>query len=279
MQFAYIDESGSSGQGDVFVMAGVLVDAYRLRKITADFDNKLGELRKKHPSEPEDLKASKIINGKGGWKDVPAEKRRQFFTDIVAQVESVGHVYAFALSLDRFKSAIKNYKSLPKNQNNHWVACSMYISALIQKKSQKEKKGKGLSILIFDDNKQFMPRLSDGLYDCNEWYDDLYASRKSSRGQTVWKVEPDERFNQIINTAFAIKSKHSSLVQVADIISHIYRRYLELHNSKEKYEGEKKLYEDWTKTLNTRREKSGRTPKDSETIKFYKDVCHPDWKI
>lgn len=31
MKFAYVDESGDKGQGDVFVMAGLLIDAYPRR--------------------------------------------------------------------------------------------------------------------------------------------------------------------------------------------------------------------------------------------------------
>jgi hypothetical protein len=38
MKFIYVDESGGSTQSDVFVMTGLLVDAYRLRKYTAEFD-------------------------------------------------------------------------------------------------------------------------------------------------------------------------------------------------------------------------------------------------
>jgi hypothetical protein len=279
MKFGYIDESGDSGKGDVFVMAGVLIDAYRLRKATAEFDQKLKDLRQGHPSAPNDFKASKIINGKGGWRDVSPEARKQFFTDIVNQAVSVGRIYAFALSFDRFNQTTQSIDGLPSNQGNYWVACSMCLSALIQKKVQKEKNSKGLSVLIFDDNKQYMPKLSDGLYDCNKWYDDLYALPKTLRGNTVWKVKPSERFDHIINSAFAIKSEHSSLVQVADIISYIYRRFVELCNSDEAYDGEKQLYENWVNVLATKREKIGRVPTGSKTIKFYKDVCHPNWEM
>ena len=38
MKFVYVDESGDQGQSDIFVMAGLLIDAYRLRKWTAAFD-------------------------------------------------------------------------------------------------------------------------------------------------------------------------------------------------------------------------------------------------
>ena len=279
MKFAYIDESGSPDQGDVFIMAGVLIDAYRLRKATAEFDQKLKDLRQEHPSLPNDFKASKIINGKGGWRNVSPNARKHFFSDIVNQATSVGRIYAFALSFDLFNSVKQTSESLPKNQDNYWVACSMYLSALIQKKVQKEKNSKGLSVLIFDDNKMYMPRLSDGLYSCSEWYDDLYALRKTARGKTNWKVKPSERFDQIINTAFAIKSEHSSLVQVADIISYIYRRHLELFVSDEMYGGEKQLYQNWTKVLDTKREKIGLVPPNSEAIRYYKNVCHLNWEI
>jgi len=40
MKFCYVDESGDKPQSDVFVMTGVLVDAYKLRKHTARFDRK-----------------------------------------------------------------------------------------------------------------------------------------------------------------------------------------------------------------------------------------------
>ena len=278
MKFAYIDESGCKDHDEIFVMAGVLIDAYKLRKATAEFDQKLKDLRRQHPSKPNDFKASRIINGKGGWSKVCPRERKQFFTDIVNHVVAVGHIYAFALSFERFEKATQSIDALPSNQDHHWVACSMYLSSLIQKKVQKEKKSKGLSVLIFDDNKQHMPKLSNGLYDCNKWYDDLYAVKKTSKNKIVWKLK-GERFDHIINSAFAIKSEHSSLVQVADIISYIYRRFLELCNSNEAYEGEKQLYEDWVNHLDTKREKIGHVPKDSETIKFYKDVCHPNWEM
>ena len=49
MKFAYIDESGSTDEGDVFVMSGLLIDAYRLRKYTSRFDQQLAVFLAKHP--------------------------------------------------------------------------------------------------------------------------------------------------------------------------------------------------------------------------------------
>ena len=69
-----------------------------------------------------------------------------------------------------------------------------------------------------------VPRRGDGAR-----FDGLYQLRGKKRGKTVWlERTKKDRFDHIINTAFAIKSDHSSMVQVADAISYVYRRHLEL---------------------------------------------------
>jgi hypothetical protein len=55
MKFVYVDESADQGQGDVFVMAGVLIDAYRLQKYTAKFDKMITAFLTRHPSAPKEL--------------------------------------------------------------------------------------------------------------------------------------------------------------------------------------------------------------------------------
>ena len=88
----------------------------------------------------------------------------------------------------------------------------MFVSALIQRKMQEEEKNKGHTVLIFDDNKYEMTKLSDMLHDADPWFDHLYCVSRMKKGKLVWEVPAVERFNQIINTAFAIKSHHSSLI-------------------------------------------------------------------
>lgn len=41
MKFIYVDESGGRDQGDIFTMCGLMVDANKMRKKTADLDAKL----------------------------------------------------------------------------------------------------------------------------------------------------------------------------------------------------------------------------------------------
>ena len=172
---------------------------------------------------------------------------------------------------------IKN-KSLPFGKDK-WTASAMYVSSLIQKKMEGVKGNKGLTVFVMDHNHQCMPSLSDGLYKSDPWYDGLYQVRKRFRGKQKWQERTDtNRFDQIVNTAFAIKSEHSTLVQVADVISYIYRRYLELQNNEEAYEGETDLYNTWVRKLEKNREKIGQTA-PCEALEFYKDVAPDGWKL
>lgn len=275
MKFAYIDESGGEDQGDIFVMGGVLIDASRLRKRTSEFDEALDKMRKLHPSKTSEFKTKRFMRGKGGWRKIPLDTRNEFIQDVITLIKDTKvSVYAYALSLQSIRKInLQNFGSPPKDQKNYWFASAILLSSLIQKNHQQLKNNKGHTVLIFDDNQKDMPKISNALYVCNSWYDDLYA-----KARTNWKITPASRFNQIINTAFAINSEHSSLIQVADIICYVYRRHLELKSSNEAYAGEKKLYDNWASQLEEQREKMGNTPKNSPAVKFYDQITHEGWK-
>jgi hypothetical protein len=276
MKFAYVDETGSTDEGDVFVMAGVLVDAYRLRKHTAKFDDIISKFLEKHPGLRKEIKTKRLINGEGGWSAVPAEERKQFLRDVCDLAKECARIFALALSFENHFAAVDSHQ--PPFGKSYWVGSATYISALVQRKMQVGKKNKGLTVLIFDDNKHEMQNLSDALHDADAWYDPLYQMSKSKNGNTVWIAVPSEkRFDQIVNTAFAIKSQHSSLVQVADAVAYIHRRNIELLTGPEKWAGEKDYFADLLNRL-PKYEPLGRHPGGS-CIDFYEAAQHNNWSL
>ncbi|MCV0384471.1 MAG: DUF3800 domain-containing protein [Erythrobacter sp.] len=279
MKFIYVDESGARDQGDVFVMSGLMVDAYKLRKKTADFDAKLEAIFAQHPGTRGDLKTKRFINGVGAWNQVPAQQRKNFLREVCElAVANGGKIYGIALSYHRFDVALAAGHGHPFG-NSYWIAGAMFVSSLVQKKMQSVANSKGLTVLIMDDNKQEMANLSDGLHKCSEWYDGLYQRRGTKRGKSVWlDRRPKDRFDQIINTAFAIKSDHSSLVQVADALSWVYRRHLELKSQPEAYVGEQAYYQDLVDILEPQREKLGHSPQEP-CVAFYQDARHEGWTV
>jgi Protein of unknown function (DUF3800) len=109
MKFIYVDESGGSTQSDVFVMTGLLVDAYRLRKYTAEFDKMIVDFLAKHPGSPKELKTKNLINGSGKWSQVDPVKRKQFITDVCDIACKCARAYPVA-SL-RVRSAMRQRRS------------------------------------------------------------------------------------------------------------------------------------------------------------------------
>lgn len=280
MKFAYFDESGNQGAkgSDVFVMAGLLIDAYRFRKHTAEFDQIIKNLRDKHATSPKELKTKAFINGKDKWSKVDPDYRKKTLDKICKLATSCSKIFALGLSFRNFFIAEKEeHEKLPFD--NYWVASAMFISSLIQKKMQKEKKNKGLTVLIFDDNKMDMPKVSDLLYRAPAWFDELYQQKSKKSARRVWDpVKPENRFDQIVDSAFAIKSEHSSLIQVSDAVSYVYRRHLELTTEEEEWSGEKKYYGELREILDSKREKLGQTP-ESSCLEFYKKAKHKYWLL
>lgn len=279
MKFIYIDESGDRGQGDVFVMCGLMVDAYNLRKKTADFDEKLEALFARHPGTRTELKTKRFINGGGAWRQIDAEERKDFLTEVCElAVHNSGTIFGIGLAFSNFDTAAAAGHGQPFG-NNYWLSGATFTSSLVQKKMQSLKNRKGLTVVVMDDNKAEMPQFSDALYQCDPWYDGLYQLQKRRRGQTVWENRTaGNRFDHIINTSFAIKSNHSSLVQVADAIAYVYRRHLELTTVPEAYEGEQEYYQGLVNILELARERIGRCP-NTPSVEFFTQAQHAGWAL
>ena len=281
MKFIYVDESGGRDQSDVFTMWGLMVDAYKLRKKTEDFDEMLNGMFQGLPVRraPRELKTKKFIDGGGPWKRIDGDERKQFLTEVCQiAVANGGKVFGIALSFSAFDNVVARGLGQP-TEGNLWLASAMYTCCLVQKKMQGTSGRKGLTVFIMDDNKREMPSLSDALYQRDSWYDGLYVQRRKVRGKQTWvDRSPHDRFDQIVNTAFAVRSDHSSLVQVADAISYVYRRHLELTCETEKWTGEREFFGGLVEVIEPAREKIGRCPNEP-CLEFYAAATHPQWQL
>jgi len=132
MKFAYVDESGSHAEDDVFVMAGLLFDAHRLRKYTATFDRMIAEFLATHPSAPEELKTKAITGGTHGWSKVDPTERKQLVTDVCDLATQCATVFAIGFSFKKFEEAI-NAGYGHTFGKSYWIGAAMFVAALVQK--------------------------------------------------------------------------------------------------------------------------------------------------
>ncbi len=124
-----------------------------------------------------------------------------------------------------------------------------------------------------------MPSFSKELYTKNDWFDGLYEVKKTDSRPGWEPRNHKDRFDQIINTAFSIKSDHATLIQVADVICYVYRRHLELTSLPETWHGEKVFYRELFQLLESKRHKLGNCPSDRPCVKFYKAIKHTEWNL
>ncbi|NKD78096.1 DUF3800 domain-containing protein [Haematospirillum sp. H1815] len=280
MKFIYIDESGGHDKDGVFVMCGLMIDAYKLRKKTSEFETIFEGIFDKHKIAISDFKTHKFINGKGGWSNIELDERKSFIDTVCRKaIDNGGMVFGITLLMKKFNETCKDGKYEKPFKMDYWISSAMFIACLVQKKMQAIKNGKGLTVFVVDDKKTHMTTLSEELHEGHPWFDGLYQIRGKRNGKSIWiERNKENRFNQIINTAFAIKSNHSTLIQVSDVISYVYRRHFELKICDESWEGEKDYFKDLVDVLDLERVRLGQCP-SLPCVKFYKAATHPEWAL
>lgn len=216
MKVCYVDESGDGAGDPFFVMVGILTDAARLNKTVEEFNKKLKRLRSIFPEDLRELKSTKILYGKGAWRQVDPEERKAIFRDFCAWIGERKHdVLLSAIKTEKFKVSKR-----PENVacvSDQWCAAALNLALQVQIKNQGLAKNKGQTFLLYDDNKQKVSNFCDVLHAPSKAVTDYYG-----------KPAKASAFDQVIDTAFAIKSHHSGIVQVADIYAFVFRRYFEL---------------------------------------------------
>lgn len=227
MKFLYVDESGNSNEDRFLTFFGVQIDAYKLKASMKVARPLLRDVANAFPENLRELKTSRMVNGKGGWRNVDPEERKCLFLRLCAFPSEVsGRGIAFIVDRERYADADNN---CPGWAATPWLTGAISIAMFAQSLNQDLQKNKGLTVLIFDDNKVELPKLSSFLVESCPDVDEFYARSA--------KAEP---FDHIIDTAFAIKSEQSELVQVSDACAYAIRRKaeLELGGEEEEWDGE-----------------------------------------
>lgn len=275
LKFIYIDETGLDENTDVFIMVGLLIDAYSLRATTKQCDAIIGGFIRGHNGKIQEVRAKTLFKSKGSWKNIDTSSKEKYLSDVIEFVVKNTKIYSIVISKKLFG---EKHAALPKNiDNNYWLISAQYICGLVQKKMSKLKKNKGNTVMVFDNNAKDVPKISEALYVPNSWFDDLYIKKEKKKEN----VNSHERFSQIINTAFSIKSEHSFIIQAADTVCHIMRRYLELKENKvkEKWKGEKCLITKLANDIILANVKLGQSSKGSQCIQYYKSITYPGWEL
>lgn len=223
MKFCYADETGHSGNEQIFVMVGIIIDEKKLHKYSREVGEKIRKLESEyhaiHDKGFKEIKTHALLSGKNkGWSKISPDIRKEFCLDLCKMAQSVPFQIVFS-AIDREKHSALNFDEYPDFCKKYWQSAAIQIALEAHCANSGTKRNKGKTLLIFDNNQQEASNLSDFLFQPDEWIKAYYNPPKK---------EP--LLDNIIDTAFGIKSHHSGLVQVADCYAYIIRRCLEIRS-------------------------------------------------
>jgi hypothetical protein len=186
--------------------------------------------------------SSRMVFGRGGWRSIDPEERKRLAQDLCNWIVDRKHDVLLT-AVDRGKLRRKQHSSLPPFCSDIWLSCAIHIALQVQKANKNKPRNKGQTFLVFDENKVKADELAEILWNPPAWTDDYY-DRDRRR----------EALDQVIDTAFAVKSHHAGMVQVADLYAWIFRRYAELaeYGVAEEFSGEARFIKDCVKLLRKR---------------------------
>lgn len=237
MYLCYVDETGLEGECPVVVTVGVLVEGtQRLVKTNREWAARLGPLLTETGAKMTELKSSRFYRGLGRWGAIPGDERAARIEELLDWFVERKHQIALAAVE---KTAMADSAPLGVVRSAELLA-ALHIPLQVQRAHQGKGNNKGVTLFVMDKSK-IEGKLADLLSDPPSWSDNYYARRR--------RAEP---FDQLVHTPFFVQSDRLELVQLADLIAFVYRRYVEVQRDGDSYPGESERLTRWKQKLDTR---------------------------
>lgn len=235
MKFCHVDESGT-GDEPFAVMAGVLVDAYRMKPTKDEWDGLLGYLTEIIGKEVNEFHTRDFYTGNSPWRSMKGHERSAVLTAIFEWYSERKHRIVFtAIDKARYLEAIRHHP-FAKDLPSLWQTLATHIAISIQKANQGQKNNKGNTVLIFDAHGKDERAYSEIILNSPAWTDGYYGRSKKQR-----------RLDQIVDVPHFVDSAHVGMIQLADCVSYFLRRHIEIASGAvpARYDGEADLVAGW----------------------------------
>ena len=245
MFVCYIDESGYTGnrsdpQSPFLVMAGVLVNTYKMHKTHGEFREIVNMVKERTGQDFTEVKGKDLYIGRGVWSKnnsgLDGRERQELYRDILLWFRERQHKVVVSIINNAAFFAEVSENEIAEFLQAPYVAAALHIALMIQRRNQSLPSNKGKTLLIFDQQKEFEKAVARLIAFPPLWSDAYYG-----------RNEKKEQLDQIIDTAYFVRSHHASFIQIADLIAYAVRKFVELEEGQidEKYEGEREKITTW----------------------------------
>lgn len=242
MKFCYVDESGN-GSEPYLIMVGVVVDALRMQPTKQAWNELLDMLSRICKKTIPEFHTRDFYAGNGPWRGIDGPMRARIIDAVLNWWSKRKHMIVFSAIDKSIFEKLKSQGKLLPDCESAWHAAAVHLILSIQKSHQAIKKNKGNALLLFDRELSEEAQLTKFVFNPPPWTDEFYDRSKK---QIV--------LDQIIDVPFFGDSQEVVLLQVADLIAYILRRYAEIHDAKvpPTYHDEPNRLETWVKFIEKR---------------------------
>ena len=281
------DESGSRPHSDAMVVCGLMVDARTFFKTADVFNNMIAESRNlDNRNERKTFKTSEFIGDENAAKDREKfEKRKKHIKKMCKTIGKFNmDIFCIGISFDKVESKLTEKDRNHANNIARTIG-GMFICTLVQNRIQNPTDETGHTFVVFDNhgaNSHVNRMLKSG----RNWVDGISQVLETKNNEEPSNsAKKTVLFDQIIDkTVYAVQAKLSPHVLMADMVSYVYRRHLNLMNlegieGKEKWTSERKFIKELVDILEPQRCKLDDISHavDEEFLDFYEKVKHSGW--
>jgi hypothetical protein len=221
-------------------MVGVVVDATRMHLTKGHWQTLLDNLSKHVGKQVVELHTRDFYRGAGIWHDMKGDVRADVIQDVVNWVCQRKHHIVFSSVVKQSYLDAFAKGQIPDELNTVWRYLGFHLVLAMQKYSQPEKGVKGHTLFVFDNEERERMRFTDLIQRPPKWSDEYYK-RKNKK----------EQLDQIVDVPYFGDSQEVVLIQLADMIALLFRRYAEIKDSKTppRYNDEEQRVSGWVAKL------------------------------
>lgn len=220
MKFCYLDESGT-GNEPFAIMTGIIVDAKRMHVTKSNWSDLLNILEDILNREISEFHTRDFYKGNSPWRSLDGNQRSAIISAILNWLSNRRHKISFVgIDKEVYRSFLQSDPKL-RDLLSLWCTLGVHQVLCLQKYFQSEQRNKGNTVFIFDNEEREKTKFLSLLTSLPDWTD-TYYSRKIT----------NSKINQMIDVPYFGDSKQVNLIQVADLISYLLRRYTEIKENR-----------------------------------------------
>jgi hypothetical protein len=240
MKLVFLDESGKR-HDDISVTAGVVIDAYRVHKARRDWSSLLDDISWRLGKPLPEFHMSHVYSGNEIWYGCPIDIREWAILSVLDWIVDNKYSLVFSASeKNAYNGRVAAACPMVQTLASRWVIESFHIALCLNKVHKSLSDNKGKTLMVFDEGAGYERSLSSLLVDPPQWSDSYY-------GRAINELA----LSEITDTSFFADSMHAPLIQIADAIAFILRRYSEIGDSgrPERFKGELANLQVWVNRI------------------------------